>query len=328
MKYSVKEILARFESFLDATISFDNGYGKLPDSPQLTMALLKRLIELADIHSNKKVPDGAIQLHDVPFLDFDFVKANRWRVLSKLPGSCRRPVDQHGMFFPLLMFLLVRSKDVKKKKHSEVGEPVFDLIARFIDEIKPNLSLTDFVRTKTGAMRCFTNTRFAARRLRELGMLKFTQREAFKTWELSITGIIVASTLYEPDWRKKLDLMDGWISQKALSARIREILLSLYSPEIFLKRLNQICTQAKASADAVLPAGDRDKTERLIRDYFIKMKMVTKAKVTADQREAISSIIDELDNVPLINRVIRSFKSSYSLNDFNSVMKSLFSTQS
>ena len=44
--------------------------------------------------------------------------------------------------------------------------------------------------------RCFTNTRFAAKVLRAHGLLKFTHREAFKTWELSLPGFLVAAEIF------------------------------------------------------------------------------------------------------------------------------------
>jgi hypothetical protein len=49
------------------------------------------------------------------------------------------------------------------------------------------------VKTKTGVIRCYTNTRFAANKLRDYGLLKFTQKEAFKVWTLSLPGVLVAA---------------------------------------------------------------------------------------------------------------------------------------
>jgi hypothetical protein len=86
----------------------------------------------------------------------------------------------------LLLFLLV---------HHRERYSVLEIIRHFIEKIRSHLTFVDFKKTKTGVTRCFTNTRFAAKVLREYGLLKFTDREAFKTWELSLTGFVVAASI-------------------------------------------------------------------------------------------------------------------------------------
>jgi hypothetical protein len=85
---------------------------------------------------------------------------------------------------PLLLFLLV---------HHRERLSVLAIIDLFIDKIWDDLTFVDFKKTATGVTRCYTNTRFAAHTLRDYGFLKFTQKEAFKTWELSLTGFLVAA---------------------------------------------------------------------------------------------------------------------------------------
>lgn len=75
------------------------------------------------------------------------------------------------------------------------GMKVYDVINNFITVIWGILDPLDFKKTQTGVTRCFTNTRFAANTLRRYGLLKFTKREAYKTWVLSPTGLLVASEL-------------------------------------------------------------------------------------------------------------------------------------
>ena len=89
----------------------------------------------------------------------------------------------------LLMFLLFR--------HHRGYYKVYDIIDSFIHTLWDYLEPLDFKRTRTGVIRCFTNTRFAANTLRQYGLLKFTKREAYKTWVLSLPGILVASKLVE-----------------------------------------------------------------------------------------------------------------------------------
>lgn len=71
------------------------------------------------------------------------------------------------------------------------------IIDLFIDSIWTQLSFLDFKKTKTGVTRCYTNTRFAAHVLRDYGLLKFGRKEAYKTWELSLTGFLVAADCLE-----------------------------------------------------------------------------------------------------------------------------------
>lgn len=95
---------------------------------------------------------------------------------------------------PLLMFLLLNHRERYQ---------VLDIIELFIEQMRDQLSLLDFKKTKTGVTRCFTNTRFAAHVLRDYGLLKFTRREAFKTWELSLAGFLVAADVLKKRSREK-----------------------------------------------------------------------------------------------------------------------------
>lgn len=70
---------------------------------------------------------------------------------------------------------------------------VFGVIERFIERIHEELEPIDFKRTSTGVLRCYTNTRFAALKLRDAGLLRFTHEEAFKRWVLTLPGYVVAS---------------------------------------------------------------------------------------------------------------------------------------
>lgn len=93
----------------------------------------------------------------------------------------------------LLMFLLLYHRDYYK---------VFDIIDKFIEKIWDELQVVDFKKTQTGVTRCFTNTRFAATTLRDYGFLKYTNKEAFKTWTLSLPGFLVASKVLEDqNWK-------------------------------------------------------------------------------------------------------------------------------
>lgn len=94
----------------------------------------------------------------------------------------------------LLLFLLF---------HHQEKYAIYDIIRLFIDWCHEKLSVIDFKRTQTGVLRCFTNTRFAAATLREYGLLKFTDVEAYKTWTLSLTGFVAGSWLLQQRLRRR-----------------------------------------------------------------------------------------------------------------------------
>jgi hypothetical protein len=93
----------------------------------------------------------------------------------------------------LLLFLLL---------HHRRRWEVLEIIKLFIEQVRDQLTIQDFKKTKTGVIRCFTNTRFAANTLRNYGLLKSTRTEAYKTWVLSLPGFLVASRLLDVgiDW--------------------------------------------------------------------------------------------------------------------------------
>jgi hypothetical protein len=100
-----------------------------------------------------------------------------------------------------LLFLLL---------HHKSEYDVIDIISNFIAQIWDDLTILDFKKTKTGVTRCYTNTRFAANTLRDFGLLKFTKKEAYKTWVLSLPGFIVASKIFKNVNRKIGRPEKGW----------------------------------------------------------------------------------------------------------------------
>lgn len=136
---------------------------------------------------------------------------------------------------PLLLFLLLHHRERYK---------IYDIIRLFVEKIRGQLTILDFKKTTTGVTRCFTNTRFAANSLRAYGLLKFTEREAYKTWELSLTGFLVAAEIYQQrcatgmPWKvpahEKLFNFD-------LLPEIREACDAIQSYDQFVQRLASLC---------------------------------------------------------------------------------------
>lgn len=136
---------------------------------------------------------------------------------------------------PLLLFLLV---------HHRERLSVLAIIELFIDKIWGDLTFVDFKKTATGVTRCYTNTRFAAHTLRDYGLLKFTHKEAFKTWELSLTGFLVAARVLASFGGKEIKWkvpVHQSIENFDLHERVREAWKGLGTYPDFVKRLKSIC---------------------------------------------------------------------------------------
>ncbi|MBW2604776.1 MAG: hypothetical protein JRE28_10760 [Deltaproteobacteria bacterium] len=177
----IKKIVNRLEEIIDRTVTIkthDDRQISLWDSTKDSDAhfsdkldLIERAIEL--IRIDKRCLENNLQF---PY----FLQGN-----LEIEEDCLRytypirtmPVDSGTSPIhlqpKLLIFLMSR--------HNQTVEKVYDIIDRFVKTIWSDLKILDFVKTKTGVFRCFTNTRFAANTLRNYGLLKFTRNEAYKT---------------------------------------------------------------------------------------------------------------------------------------------------
>jgi hypothetical protein len=147
-------------------------------------------------------------------------------------GSGIRPIRLQPK---LLMFLLINHKRTYQ---------IYDIIEKFIKEIWGQLSIVDFKKTKTGVTRCFTNTRFAANTLRNYGLLKFTKKEAYKTWTLSLYGFLVASKIIQDDHNWEITNIDKRYVFD-LHPDILEATSTLNTYDEFVQRLKDVCEPNK-----------------------------------------------------------------------------------
>jgi len=116
--------------------------------------------------------------------------------------------------------------------------PVHEIVENFVISVWKHLDIVDFKRTKTGVTRCHTNTRFAARTLRNYGFLKFSDKERHKTWRLSLPGFLVASKLIESEtWHPNYNVDCGLVLHKDL-VEAKRVLDSYGS---FVGQLNKLC---------------------------------------------------------------------------------------
>ena len=130
-----------------------------------------------------------------------------------------------------MLFLLYR--------HNRGYYSIYNTIDSFTKTIWDHLETLDFKRTQTGVIRCFTNTRFAANTLRKYGLLRYTPKVAYKTWVLSLPGMLVASKLMEKaDWTIP-EIGIRWHFD--LHPDIRSAFDDLNTHDSFVKRLATVC---------------------------------------------------------------------------------------
>jgi len=232
-KDEFKYISSNLMQIIDGLIEV-NGYGcidlfNVDKNLQIKIDLLERAIEILRIeqkHLDNGYPMEEFVQGNLEFIGskIKFTAPNK----RKKMGSGTAPIRLQPK---LLLYLLYR--------HNNGYEPVYNIIEHFIKVIWGSLDILDFKKTRTGVLRCFTNTRFAALTLRDYGLLRFTKKEAYKTWVLSLPGILVASKVMEENSWKINDY-----SREVnfdLHADIRNAFAELQSYEKFIQRLTSIC---------------------------------------------------------------------------------------
>ena len=205
----------------------------------------------------------------------------------------------------LLLFLLFR--------HRRGYYKVYDIIDDFIKTVWDHLKLLDFKKTQTGVTRCFTNTRFAANTLREYGLLKFTQREAYKTWVLSLSGVLVASKLMEnvnwsiPEVEKK--------SPFDLHSDIRNAFGDLKTYDSFVKRLTSLCKPSTRAFEDFKEASGR--AYSLLGRYWSVLQDASLSK--AERKEKSLILFKQIEEDPGIMEFYDRFCESLNVGDLPSL---------
>jgi len=181
----------------------------------------------------------------------------------------------------LLLFLLA---------HHQNRLTVYDIINNFIKKIWDQLDPLDFKKTRTGVMRCFTNTRFAAHTLRDYGLLKFTKDEAYKTWTLSLPGFLVAAKVMAdgnwaiPDTKKRMYFN--------LHPDILDAFDDLNDYKMFITRLATLC-----KTDTKIFHNFEEKLHGLhssLRDYWSVMNDVSKTEKERGNKSL--DLLNQLEN--------------------------------
>ncbi|MDF0643150.1 MAG: hypothetical protein P0111_03910 [Nitrospira sp.] len=199
-------------------------------------------------------------------------------------GSGTSPIQLQA---PLLLFLLLNHKERYQ---------VLDIIRLFVEQMRGELTFLDFKKTKTGVTRCFTNTRFAAHVLRDYGLLKFTNQQAFKTWELSLAGFLVAASILQQRASQKrpwYDLGPARDGSFDLLSEIRDACRGITSYDEFVVRLAAICEPDAALFKSFQPA--LKEAYALLQGYWAILS--DQSKTHKERREASLERIKRLDSL-------------------------------
>lgn len=276
----------RAEILIDHLIQVDGSSGN-ESGLDLKLDVLERMIELLRIRNRRlknELPVEEFLQGDVCY-GGDHLRFTLPHEMKDL-GSGTEPIRLQPK---LLLFLLIYHRRAYR---------VLDIIEGFVDKVWDHLDVLDFKRTETGVFRCYTNTRFAANMLRDYGLLKFTQREAYKTWVLSLPGFLVASLVlerYKDDWKvprlrriHNFDLHDD----------IRNAWVDLQTYDEYVRRLAFICephTDIFRTFDDVLR-----KAHGLLGKYWAVLQDHTMTQV--ERHEASIELLKRIEELPTIEQ--------------------------
>ncbi|MFC1792657.1 hypothetical protein ACFL3Q_03620 [Planctomycetota bacterium] len=278
--------LEKAQALIDELVQVDYG-GKRDSIIDLKLDLLERTIELLRIKKRYLKNDLKFE---------DYIQSNIFcgsdSIHFALPersdnlGSGTAPIRLQPK---LLLFLLIYHREEFR---------VLDIIEKFIGKIWDYLGTVDFKKTETGVFRCFTNTRFAAKTLREYGLLKFTRKEAFKTWVLSLPGFLVASVVlekYKDDWQIPT-------FRRAYNLNLHEDILDakdrVRTYDDYVKRLAVICepnTEIFGTFEGVL-----QEAYSLLNNYWRILENQNKT-IVERQKESLK-LVQKIEGLPTIEQ--------------------------
>lgn len=166
-----------------------------------------------------------IDKFSLPKIDYSLVNDNMFNSNTNYKSlKYFKPVEYQ---FNLLLFLFRNYEE-----HKLTG--LRFIIEEFIDKIKENLNIKDVEVTKTGAVRCKTNIRFAIMSLRQFGLINYYDIEDKRNWSPTLLGIFICTyyLLNNRDQKdyfflKYLEPPLSGIKVNALDTRIEDIIKDL-----------------------------------------------------------------------------------------------------
>jgi len=298
---------AAIEGLIDRVVVAENFGSK--QNLDLKIALLSLVLE--QLKHERQPSDEAVDFETYTqceiFADSDklFITAPEF---AKHLGAGTAPIQLQS---PLLLFLLLHHRDRFR---------VLEIIQHFIGKVRKQLTYLDFKKTKTGVTRCFTNTRFAAKVLRAYGLLKFTQREAYKTWELSLAGFLVAAEIFH---KRSVESVHWSIPSHFkefnfdVLPEIRTACDNIDSYDTFVGRLASVCEPDAEVFKTFEPA--LRKAYELLPRYWAMLKNPTARK--EERQKASLELIQQLEREAITNEFYEEFSRCLQINDLLAKIK-------
>ncbi len=132
---------------------------------------------------------------------------------------------KYHLMIPLLMYLFINHNKTR---------PALETSLDFMAINKDLLNPGDFAKTKTGAQRFITNTRFASLELRNYGLLRSDRKHFYKFWSLSPLGILAAAQMFFDSSKGKLKTNIHGFSWDKVS-EFPPLVISFYSGKVLIK---------------------------------------------------------------------------------------------
>ena len=226
-------------------------------------------------------------------------------IFTKDQGAGTAPIRLQS---PLLLFLLLYHRNRYR---------VLEIIQQFIRKVRPQLTYLDFKKTRTGVTRCFTNTRFAAHVLRDYGLLKFTHLQAYKTWELSLAGFLVAANIFHKRSKENMHWSIPPYSKEFnfnfdVLPEIRTAWDEIKSYDAFVARLASICEPDTKVFDTFKTA--LKNAYNLLPAFWAAM---SNPKLNQQDRRAASlECIQKLEREGISDKFYEEFSQCININEF------------
>ncbi|MCO5274934.1 MAG: hypothetical protein M9900_08445 [Flavobacteriales bacterium] len=291
----------KLEAWIDGIIAIDGLRG--PDAVDAKLDALGYVVDR--LKRLRKAKGPSFSFEQYVHVQHDVIDNVLFLVPSNVREELGKGFSPVQLQVPLLLFLLIHHRD----RHN-----VLDIIDLFTGRLANQFKEVDYKRTDTGVIRCYTNTRFAAKRLRDYGLLRYTHKEAYKTWELSLIGLLVASVLFheraknDEPWQipsKELNTVSG-ISQEILSA-----LQGVHDYQAFVERLSRIC---KPRADLFSTFGPAlERAYKLLQGYV--QALGSKDLKEAERRKLGPRFIKQLEQEGIDDKFHEEFSQCMQLDE-------------
>jgi hypothetical protein len=239
-----ERLLSLLESFVDSSVKI-KVLGVGAEALVRKLATLQRVVERLRLRTGRV--ETRVRMDELLASSIDVAAWDSGAVLRVVPS--RYPPHEPTMDAPEergQVELQVPLIEHLLQTHQQ-PQRINDLLVDFVESIKGHLSPADVETTRTGVTRVVTTTRGAAQALRDHGLLIYSDRTAYKTWELSVLGLLVAAILREGNaggqlQARRLRTRDGGAfgASNTLAEPLRHALDDLANADVVVNRLRTV----------------------------------------------------------------------------------------